>query len=203
MFRAPNPDNSPETAFVTTTEMALNLGTALVENNRHFTSELLRLALAGIAVIGVIYDKIITHLPGISEWGAAWSVLFFGLAVAAALSHRFLNNVSLRRYIWRLRFHEASKVRQGADATSMTANSQECLTGRNNLLIGAAVSKFLSASFLAIGAFVLALAFMHGLWTARPGSTQQTSTAPTFPSHIDVHVHGLQPSSPANANPPR
>jgi hypothetical protein len=202
MFNAPNPDTEPSTAFVAPAEMPLHLEKALVENNRDFSTELLRLALGGIAVIGVIYDKIINHLPGISRLCVGISVFCFGVAAAGALFHRLLNNVSLRRYVWGLRFHEASKATGSTDANTMIAKSKECLTERDDYLKWATRSKAVSASLLSVGAVVLAVGFVVGLWTARDSSTQQPTPVPTFPSRIDVHVDGLQRSAPANANPP-
>jgi hypothetical protein len=193
MLKAPNPDTSPDTAFLTPAGTPLQLEQALVENNRDFSSELLRLALAGIAVIGFIYDKIISKLPGFAQEYVGYSVICFGLAAAGALFHRFFNTTSLRCYVWGLRYREAKQANE----------SNACLTVRANHLKAAGISKLCSAICLGAGALWLAVAFMRGLGTTPASSTQQPPPAPTFPSRIDVHVHDLQRSGADNANPPR
>jgi hypothetical protein len=154
MSSIPNPDINPETAFVSLTEAPLKFEQAVVDNYRTFSAEMLRLSLLGIAVIGFIYEKIFSALPIFSKRLAAASLIFYGVAAAAALIHRYFNGETLRLYVWGLRFHE----RNAAE------DSKKCLEARESILIICIIAKAVSAIFLGIGSLLLAIAFTGALW---------------------------------------
>ncbi|MFO0954763.1 MAG: hypothetical protein U0835_27090 [Isosphaeraceae bacterium] len=114
---------------------------------------MLRLSLLGIGVIGFVYEKLLTSLPPQSRREAAASLILFGFAAGSALFHRYCNSETLRLYVWGLRFHSSG---QPVEAT-------RCLRIREWWVRACIGLKFVAAFCLAVGAFVLALAFTRGL----------------------------------------
>lgn len=154
MSRVPNPEKDPETAFVSLTEDRSKVEQAVADNYRAFSAEMLRLSLLGIAVVGFIYENIFDILPVFSKHSAAISLIFFGMAAASALIHRYFNGETVRLYVWGLRFHESKRITE----------SRDCLKSRESIIIICIIAKAASAVFLGIGALLLAIAFTSGLW---------------------------------------
>ena len=106
MLKPANPENDPNTAFIALTESPMKCEQAVVDGYRAFSAEMLRLSLLGIGVIGFIYEKILDVLPVLSKFLAAASLIFFGMAAASALTHRYFNAETIRLFLWGLRWHE-------------------------------------------------------------------------------------------------
>lgn len=84
----------------------------ITDRYQAFSTELLRLSLAGIAVFGFIYDRILTRLttnqsviPGFLSIKSLFglSILLFAISTIFAIAHRFLSSDSMAYQISYLR----------------------------------------------------------------------------------------------------
>lgn len=87
----------------------------ITDRYQAFSTELLRLSLAGIAIFGFIYDRILIKLPsnqyiipGILSLKSVFglSILFFAISTISALTHRYLSSDSMAYQIVYLRLAE-------------------------------------------------------------------------------------------------
>ena len=113
----------------------------LLELYRSFVIELLRISLAGVAVLGFLSR--LGELAGPSKWLGATSTLFFAISAVLALAFLFASANGYRCYIAGLRAKFAERPRYGAD---------HYLSLRGSMVESCRWSKFLATVFLALGA---------------------------------------------------
>jgi hypothetical protein len=155
--KALNPDCDPDTAYIKLDQVVLTAEKDLIEKYQAFSAELLRMSLAGITVIGFIYKEVLKDLPNVSRQSAGLSAIFFGISAVCAISHRYLSSETLRYYIWGLRWEGLS---QGNKASIAYENAKLCLKARFRSMVACVALKALSALALALGASLIAFAFI-------------------------------------------
>ena len=151
----------PTIVYLALEDKGLNAEQELTDKYQAFSTELLRLSLLGIAVIGFIYKENLEVLPRVSEHYAALSAIFFGFSAVSALFHRYLSSETLRYYIrglqWESKFLHSQELKD-------RLNAAKYLKYRQKIMWGCVILKFLSTLALAIGAGFLAYAFVIPLW---------------------------------------
>jgi hypothetical protein len=123
-----------------------------------FSAELLRLALAGLAVVGFIVTKVLVgpapDLPSLAPQTVAalksqlgWAIALLAVSAALALLHRYSSTDALARHLYAMRRLAAKRPMK----SSATRNFW--LKGSGYLLLGSSTCLWLGAVFLALAFF--------------------------------------------------
>jgi hypothetical protein len=162
----PDPDlkdplRDPDKAFDDLAEIKYRAELELVDRYQSFVAELLRLSLAGIAVVGFLFQYLISSnspttinvLAVLAKVLAAFGVLMFGISAAFALVFRFFAAEGARFYIEALRFTPAN-----ADGAQKQL-ARKRLDIRDKKIRICRTSKAIAAGTLALGGVLEAAAF--------------------------------------------
>lgn len=159
-FLKNDPLLSSTTAYQSLEEKKYQAEIELADRYQAFTAELLRLALLGIGVFGFLYKEVFidfevaTH-PDINidlaKSLASWGIILFGITSIFALIFRYFSSEWVRIYLEGLRYIEANCI----------SKAEKKLKARPWILAVCIFSKAMSASSLAVGAFLSALAFFQ------------------------------------------
>jgi hypothetical protein len=155
-----DPLASAGTAFGLLDEKQYKPEIALAEKYQAFTSELLRLALLGIAAFGFLYKEAFalfeqSEHPAVdiatAKCFAASSMYLFGATALFALAFQYFSSETVRMYLEGLRH--------------LVANDQACakerLTTRGKVVVVCMIAKAGAAIALAAGSLTTALAFIQ------------------------------------------
>jgi hypothetical protein len=159
-----DPLRDPDKAFDDLAEIKYRAELELVDRYQSFVAELLRLSLAGIAVVGFLFQYLISSnspttinvlavLAVLAKVLAAFGVLMFGISAASALVFRFFAAEGARFYIEALRF-----TRAYADGAQKQL-ARKRLDIRDKKIQICRTSKAVAAVTLALGGVLEAAAF--------------------------------------------
>jgi hypothetical protein len=155
-----DPLERTSTAFCGLDDKQYQAEVALTDKYQAFVTELLRLALLGIAAFGFLYKETFLSFdparhPGIditlAKGLASASICFFGATAAFGLVFRYFSSEALRIYMEGLRFWVAGQK----------GEAEARLLRRRALVYVCIYSKAVAAGSLAIGAGLTALAFVQ------------------------------------------
>jgi hypothetical protein len=153
-----DPLRDPDKAFDDLAEIKYRAELELVDRYQSFVAELLRLSLAGIAVVGFLFQYLISSnspttinvlavLAILAKVLAAFGVLMFGISAASALVFRFFAAEGARFYIEALRFTPAN-----ADG-AQKQRARKRLDIRDKKIQICRTSKGIAAVTLALGGY--------------------------------------------------
>jgi hypothetical protein len=125
----------------------------LLDRYQAFSSEILRIALLGLSGLGALVfflfgkdRQISVTLTSWGKWVTIVSAIFFGLAAAAALIHRYCSADSMSCQLELLRLELANR-----ESPSWEKRVKAMREERNRMLARAQQSIFLAPVFLAVG----------------------------------------------------
>jgi hypothetical protein len=125
-----NPMLEPATAYASLNEESYKAELTLLKSYQSFSAELLRLSLAGIAVIGFLYKEAFASFdlakhPGIDirtvQVLAACSILCFAVGAASALNLRYFLSDGFRHYLEGLRYQNLQSKEKAISKLSQRA----------------------------------------------------------------------------------
>ena len=142
--------NEPSTAYIDLDSDSYSAEKGLLELYRSFVSEMLKISLAGVAVLGFL-SKFLTDgdkLAPCPKFYGTISMFSFALSSALCLLFLYLSSEGYRYYIAGLRASEANNV----------SMAKQSLRDRKIILKFCLGSKIGSAILIAIGAFSACMA---------------------------------------------
>lgn len=150
-------DLDPSLIYVPLDDEVFSPELELSKKYQAFSTELLRLSLSGIAVIGFIYNGNLNTLFTDAKHYAAISAIFFGFSAVFALFHRYLSSETLRYYLRGLQWES----KYSSSQTDIDRwNAKYYLKCRQYIMWWCVFLKFISVIALSIGAGFLASAFI-------------------------------------------
>jgi hypothetical protein len=128
---------------------------------QEFSAELLRIALLGLTALAAIIFTIIKNrdiaLASGSRWFIFIATLFFGLAAAAALAHRYCSSDSMASHLEMLRYEK----RKRDDNDKESAKKEE--EARDGMFRIARWSLVVGAASLGLGAIAFAVGISYAV----------------------------------------
>jgi hypothetical protein len=136
----------------------------MLDKYQAFSTELLRMSLAGIGAVGFLVTALagkdsllkITGIPPASRWGMGLALLALGLSAATALGHRYVSSDSMACHISMLRRDLRGRPKVDIDSERKLRNRRFKQSGMLLLL---------SSCLLGVGGLSLAFSFIALLWT--------------------------------------
>jgi hypothetical protein len=151
---------NPEMMFASITENNYKIELELLDRYIKFSSELLRLSLLCVAVVGFIitnYNSVFQDNSGQAEYFLIAGILSFAFSSMLAMIHRYIATDAFRFFCYGIRLKESAK--ETIDQM-MDDNIEEALKSRKIRLNFGPYMKGFSAIFLVVGAISISIAFI-------------------------------------------
>jgi hypothetical protein len=137
---------------------------AVNEKYQNFSSEVLRLSLAGLGVFGFLFKNVFKEMPHFPKVLSGLAMVFFGIAAAAALCHRYFSSDAIACQIKYLRLWLSRHGQPDSKIEPTDEEDNEKQAWKRNLFLSQ-IAIGISSGLLAIAAIFLGVVFLYALST--------------------------------------